>query len=227
MSGYISIVSSKDLTVKGVAYVNCPVLELSFQSGLLVAIKADGSIAIFKSNVRPLDDSSRIILDNFALRQLPDLKEIIPLYEYAPSLNGDPAHSLPEDGRFTSCAILKGRSAFEHTTIAGIDDGRLMYLTCEIPGEANQRYMARQPEILHVDLSPPSHTHSPRHFDQFKVVFNKKPLHGESRVISVLKATNKLVMSIDSTGFMFVQLESRKVISVGQIILTYKRYRLS
>ena len=30
LSGYISIVSSKDLTVKGIAFVNCPVLELSF-----------------------------------------------------------------------------------------------------------------------------------------------------------------------------------------------------
>jgi hypothetical protein len=30
LSGYITIVSSKDLAVKGIAFVNCPVLELSF-----------------------------------------------------------------------------------------------------------------------------------------------------------------------------------------------------
>jgi hypothetical protein len=113
---------------------------------------------------------------------------------------------------------LKGRSVFEHTVIAGIDDGRLMYLSCEIAGDANQKQMVRQSDMLKVNLSAPSQNDravSPRHNDRFKVVYNKKPLHGQSRILCVQKAANKLVISIDIDGIMFVQQESRKVISVG------------
>ena len=89
---------------------------------------------------------------------------------------------------------------FEHTVCAAIDDGRLMYLSTEIAGDANQKQMVRQSEILKVNLSAPSQNDravSPRHNDRFKVVYNKKPLHGTSKIVSVQKATNKLMFSID------------------------------
>jgi hypothetical protein len=70
--------------------------------------------------------------------------------------------------------------------------------------------------MLQVNLTGPEEE---RNDNMFKVVYNKKPLHGESRVVNVQKAANGLVCSVDSTGFIYVQAENRKVLSVGQIIL--------
>ena len=41
-----------------------------------------------------------------------EAKEIIPLYEFTPSLNGKPSSALLKDGKFVTCMVLKSRSAF-------------------------------------------------------------------------------------------------------------------
>lgn len=93
-SGYISLFSSKDTQVKGLALVNSPVVELSFQAGLMIAVKQNGSISVFKSNVRPFDSAYNVILADYANKEEDnDMKEIIPLYEFTPSLNGKPINA--------------------------------------------------------------------------------------------------------------------------------------
>ena len=93
-SGYISLFSSKDTQVKGLAFVSSPVVELSFQAGLMIAVKQNGSISVFKSNVRPFDSAYNVLLADYAKKEVDsDLKEIIPLYEFTPSLNGKPINA--------------------------------------------------------------------------------------------------------------------------------------
>ena len=122
--------------MKGITKVSSPVVDLQFQSGLLIATKANGSVSIFKSNVRPFDNATRHMLNEF-VGKADDIKEIVPMYEFSPSLNGDPSKAYRENGRITSCSVLKGRSQFEHTIVSGVDNGKLLYLNCDIVGDAN------------------------------------------------------------------------------------------
>lgn len=117
--------------------------------------------------------------------------------------------------------------AFQHTTMSAIDNGRLMFLTCNILGTSNQKYTLRQSQPLQVDLTPPSpQDNYPLHSDRFSVASNKKSPH-QTKVVAVLKATNNLVFSIDEGGKIAVQSEERKALSVGFVELRYKRYEFN
>lgn len=75
----------------------------------MIACKLNGSVSVYKSNVRPFDSSYQTMLADYQQRlEAPDLKEIIPFYEFTASLNGKPQAALPKDGKITSCATLKG-----------------------------------------------------------------------------------------------------------------------
>ena len=106
----------------------------------MIAVKQNGSISVFKSNVRPFDSTYNVMLADYANKEEDsDMKEIIPLYEFTPSLNGKPLNANLKDGKFTCCSLLKVKSAFEHTTVAGIDNGQLLYLNFQVPSESNQK----------------------------------------------------------------------------------------
>ena len=60
----------------------------------MIACKLNGSVQVYKSNVRPLGEQA--MLAEYRQRlEAPDLKEIVPLYEFTASLNGKPQAALP------------------------------------------------------------------------------------------------------------------------------------
>jgi len=119
---------------------------------MLIAVKANGSVSVFQSNVRPFDFVSEKMLNDFVGRRN-DVKQIVPMYEFSPSLNGDPSKAFKENGRITGSVVMHGKSIFEHTTVSAVDNGKLLYLNCEIVGESNQRHVKQQKEIIQVNLS--------------------------------------------------------------------------